>query len=88
MANSVQAHDYRDLALEHLAADEAALRARVRSLEADVLAYRALSQQTIHALASVTRHRDRQRDELHRLREENRWLRGELMRRDDTGRAA
>ena len=66
--------DYRDLALQTLADDEALLRARVRSLEADVDAYRALAQRLLAALAHL--------QEPRRLREENRWLREELMRRD------
>lgn len=79
--------DFRDLALEHLAADEAALRERVRSVEADADSYRALAQQALQALADLTTERDRQRERIRRLTDENAWLRAELMGRD-AGRAA
>lgn len=46
--------DYRDVAIEQLAADEAALRARVASLEADVESYRLVAQQAIHAVHRLT----------------------------------
>jgi hypothetical protein len=70
------------LALEHVAMDEHALRARVRSLESDWESYRALSQQLLRAYADARREIDRARETIARLTAENRQLRGELMRRD------
>jgi hypothetical protein len=51
----------------------------VVSLEADVAAYRALAQETIHALHAVIGERDRLREQLARLRDEYRTLREQTM---------
>lgn len=64
----------RDLALQHLADDEAALRARVRSLEEDVFWYRALLQRALAELHDL--------QDVRRLRDENRELREQLMFED------
>lgn len=71
--------DSRDLVIAHLAADEAAHRARIRSLEEDVFWYRALLQRALAALHEL--------QDVERLRAENRELRAQIMRAD-TERAA
>jgi hypothetical protein len=69
--------DYRDLALEHAAADHVELVARVADLEDERAAYRVLAQEAIHALHHITTERDRLRDRLYRLLDELRGLRQE-----------
>ena len=76
---SISRRDHRDLVIEALADDEALLRERVASLEADVAGYRDLAIEGIHALRALTIERDR-------LREANQRLRDAI--RNDLGRAA
>ena len=61
--------DYRDLCVEDLADREAWLLDRLASLEADVQAYRTLSQQLLHALHHVTLERDVLREQRQRDRD-------------------
>jgi len=60
-----------------LATSEAQLRTRVRSLEADIDAYRALAQQLLHALHDLTVRHDQLRRSEAQLRAlmEGRWVR-------------
>lgn len=76
---SISRRDHRDLVIEALADDEALLRERVASLEADIAGYRDLALEGIHALRALTIERDR-------LRAANQRLRDAL--RNDLGRAA
>lgn len=48
------ARDYRDMVIEHLAADEAELRLYVLDLEKDREAYRLLAQVAIERIADIT----------------------------------
>ena len=52
---------------EHLAAEVLELEARVQSLEADVLIYRLWFQESLHALAAVTRERDQARRSIRQM---------------------
>ena len=79
--------DHRDLVLEHLAADEAALREQLFGALAAAAGYRALSQQAIHALHDLTRQLERTRQAHGRTRDEYRDFRARLMR-ESVGRAA
>ena len=72
--------DYRDIVIEELADAEALLLERVASLEADVQSYRLLAQEAIHALHDLARERDRLRERHHRLLNEYRALREDLLR--------
>jgi hypothetical protein len=73
---------YHDLVIPELADCEAYLLERVASLEADVVAYRMLAQQAIHALHDVVLNRDRLRASHHRLLDEYRALRVQTLRED------
>lgn len=64
-----------DVALAHLAADEAELRDRVAELERDIITYRSIALEAIHALHDVTMERDRLRARYHALLAERRALR-------------
>ena len=77
-----------DGVIDTLAASEAELLARVQSLEADVLAYRELAQQALHALADLTVRLDRRRVELTELRDEYRAFRARVLRAATGERAA
>ena len=69
-----------DTVIRHLALDEADLRARVAELEGDLHIYREIATEAIHALAAVTRDRNRQGDERLGVITENRHLREHLTR--------
>lgn len=60
-----------DTALEHLALDEADLRERVGELEGDVVTYRSIAVEAIHALHQLTQ-------QVRRVRDENRHLRAQV----------
>ncbi|MCC7244017.1 MAG: hypothetical protein IT180_19000 [Acidobacteria bacterium] len=88
MPISITIHqDERDVALEHLAYDEALLRERVAELEADVVAYRALLHQALGVAHNLITDRDRLRDRYHAALDEARRLRADLAT-DRTRRAA
>lgn len=67
--------DYRDLVIEMLADSEAALRARVSELEADVGTYRAISVAALDALERLTAQNLQLQNDLTREREAYRALR-------------
>lgn len=69
-----------DIVIADLAAETVTLRERISSLEADVDAYRTVSQQTIHALHELMRERDRLREQYHRLLDEYRHVREKILR--------
>lgn len=69
--------DHRDLALEMLAADEAALRARGAELEADCRSYREIALAALDQLVGLTRQLDRARETIARLLAERRAPREE-----------
>ena len=71
--------DYRDLVIETMAADEVLLLERLASVEADRGVYRELAQQAIHALHDANRQRDRLREQHHRLLDQYRHLRAQIM---------
>jgi hypothetical protein len=73
--------------VEHLALDEADLRARVRELEADLVTYRDLLRQALAVAHDVTTDRDRLRERYHQTLTENRTLR-EALKACELGRAA
>ena len=73
--------DYKDLVIETLADDEAALLERLASLENDIRIYRELAQQALHELHHLTRRHDRLREQHARLLDEFRFLRAQTMRR-------
>lgn len=74
--------DNRDLVIEQLADSEAELLERVAQFEADRDSYRLLAQQAIHMLHDLTQQRDRLRASHHRLLDEYRRLRAQIMRAD------
>jgi predicted nucleic acid-binding Zn-ribbon protein len=80
-------HRVRQLEIEHLIADEAALRARVTELDADVRAFRELAQTAIAALHDLTVQLDRLRGQHQKVVDEYRALRERIMREAE-GRAA
>jgi hypothetical protein len=73
------ASDYRDIALEHFAADERELLERLASVEDDRETYRCLAQETLHALAEETRRHAATREQLARERDQHRTLREQIM---------
>lgn len=71
--------DYKDFVIEILS-DEAVLRAeRIASLEAEVISYRMLAQEGIHALHHLTVAHDRLRESHYRLIDEYRALRVQIL---------
>ena len=72
-------HDHRDLTIEMLAADEAALLDRVIATERERDSFRVLAHEAIHALHDVAADRDRQRAAHHRVLKEYRALRAQMM---------
>jgi hypothetical protein len=74
--------DHRDLALEQLAADEALLRERLESVEADRDTYREVALTAIAALAETTGERNQYRRRLHELQDEFSQFRARIMRED------
>lgn len=73
--------DYRDLAIETLADAEAELLDRVVDLMIERDAYRLLAQQAIHRLRELTVERDQLRASHHRLIDEYRTLRAQIILR-------
>ena len=80
-------YDYRNLAVEELAASEAALKADIRALEERIVdlvleaqTYRSLAHMAIHALHHLTRDHDRLRQELVELKDEYRGFRERILR--------
>lgn len=75
--------DYRDLVITDLADENACLHERIVCLEADIR----ISQELLHATMDALRHQtllvERQRDQHHRLIDEYRALREELLLRAD-----
>lgn len=63
------------MALEHLAADECELRARVAELETDLVTYRALLCEALQVAHELTVDRDRLREKYHAALNELRALR-------------
>jgi chromosome segregation ATPase len=70
-----QTHDVVELVIAGLAQEIVEKSERIASLEADVVAYRELSQQGMHALHALTAQLDRLRQQHHRLLDEYRSLR-------------
>jgi hypothetical protein len=68
--------DYRDLAIEHLAADEVALLERIMDLEGECESYRELLRAALTALQDVTGERDDLRRRHHELLDDRRLQRG------------
>ena len=62
--------DYRDLVIEQLRDDEALLRERVASLEADVAVYRELAAAAVDALRDLTARFERLQNSSRLLRDE------------------
>lgn len=71
-----------DVVAEHLALDRAELIDRVADLEAERASYRDLAQQAVHALAALTRERDRLRADRLVTLNENRDLRARIKAAD------
>ena len=72
--------DYRDLVVEHFAADEVVLREQLIEALAMAAGYRVLSQQAIHVLHDLTRQLERTRQAHARTLGEYRTLRERVMR--------
>ena len=72
-----------DIVIEDLSLENLHQRERIESLEADVRAYRELSQQALHALHDLTLERDRLLRQLARLHDEFRFVREHLMRESE-----
>ncbi len=79
IGSDMRARDYRDLCIEHVAADEAVLRERLVEALAAATGYRALAQQAIHALYELRRELERTRQAHGRTRDEYREFRARVM---------
>lgn len=71
--------DYKDFVIEMLSDEAVLYEERLASLEADVLSYRMLAQEAIHALHHLTVSHDRLRESHHRLIDEYRALREHIL---------
>lgn len=69
-----------DVALEHLAADEAGLRARIHELEGDVITLRELLREALTVAHELTVERDVIRHRYHELLDYMRSLRAQVRR--------
>jgi hypothetical protein len=71
--------DYKDLVIEMYSDDALMLHELVESLDADVVSYRMLAREAIHALHHLTISHERLRESHHRLIDEYRVLRVQLL---------